>query len=106
MFGLRLSGLSQERTRETMKKRFKEQPGEPSEKEKDSLSAPELLVTQYEGGTTREGHATEDTQAEEALFHEVDYPYSLSEVVSLPNEEDEFHLIDYLMGHAPEERQT
>lgn len=90
-----------------MKKRFKEKPEQSSPPDsEETLPAQELLVTQYEGGATREGHAIEDTQAEEELLHQVDYPYSLSEVVALPNEEDEFHLIDYLMGHAPEERQT
>lgn len=46
----------------------------------------------------------EDRDAEDSILNEEDLPFSYDEVMTLPSDEDEFHLIDYLMGHSPEDR--
>jgi hypothetical protein len=47
----------------------------------------------------------EDTETENDVLINGDYPYSLSEITALPSDEDSYHLIDYLMGHTNEEQQ-
>jgi hypothetical protein len=51
------------------------------------------------------GASFENTALEEEVLTSEDYPLSLDEVTTLPAEEDEFHMIDYLMGHTQEEQQ-
>ena len=46
----------------------------------------------------------EDTALEDEMMAAEHLPQSLEEVTPLPSEEDEFHLIDYLMGHDPQEQ--
>lgn len=46
----------------------------------------------------------EDRDAEDSILNEEDLPFSYDEVMTLPSDEDEFHLIDYLMGHTQDDR--
>lgn len=95
------------KTAETPGKRAVKAAGKTPEKTENlRQDLPESIVlTRYESGTTYEAHEIEDIKTEQDLLGGGGYPSSMSEVTTLPNEEDEFHLIDYLMGHSREDQQ-